>query len=279
MDFITSIDAALSAIVMLLKSIKTTPPTHPPKKDPKTHAIKQVWEAVDETRIFLASVKVGEAEDNRPNPHLVKLWSEAALAIADIDSDLADRLRMKAEYWSDPTNWDSAQVINARIAIDEVATETRRLLARKTLPKTNPTIKPHKRTGLFICHASEDKLEIAEPLADALTELGYKVWYDKYTLKLGDSLRREIDKGLAACEYGVVILSNSFFEKEWPIRELDGLVALETGDGKKRILPVWHNISAEDIRGFSPTLSDRLGVSTSRGMQYVVSAIVDAIQP
>lgn len=279
MDFITTIDAALSAILSALKSIKTTPPSHPFKNDLKAHAIKDVWAAVDETRIYIASIKAGEAEDNRPNPHLVKLWSDAALAIADIDSDLADRLRMKAEYWSDPTNWNSEQVINARIAMDEVATETRRLLSRKTLPKAKPTVKPDKREGLFICHASEDKLEIAEPLANALSELGYKVWYDKYTLKLGDSLGREIDKGLTASEYGVVILSNSFFEKEWPIRELDGLVALETGDGKKRILPVLHNISADDIRGFSPTLSDRLSVSTSRGLEYVVSAIVDAIQP
>jgi len=60
---------------------------------------------------------------------------------------------------------------------------------------------------LFISHASEDKDDVARPLADKFIELGLKVWYDEYTLTVGDSLRRSIDRGLAGCRYGLVILS------------------------------------------------------------------------
>jgi hypothetical protein len=277
MSYIASIDQALPAIIDALKSIPNPKIASLPSG--QTEAIRKVWQAVDETKMFLAAVRRGKAIDNEPNPQLVRLWSEAALAIAYIDEDLAQRLRMKAEYWSDPTNWSSQEVIKAKIAIDAVAAETRRLLPKLKESKSFPSKMKAKtgKIGVFISHASEDKAAIAEPLADALTGIGYQVWYDKYTLKLGDSLRREIDKGLAASRFGIVILSPSFFAKEWPQRELDGLVALETGDGQKRILPVWHEVTFEDVSNFSPTLADRLGVSTSRGLDFVVTQIVQAL--
>lgn len=78
---------------------------------------------------------------------------------------------------------------------------------------------------LFISHASEDKEEFVRELADRLTEKGLDVWYDEFTLKMGDSLRRSIDKGLAESDFGVIVLSSDFFKKEWPQKELDGLVA------------------------------------------------------
>jgi hypothetical protein len=132
---------------------------------------------------------------------------------------------------------------------------------------------------IFISHASEDKEPIARPLAEALKKQGCNVWFDETTLRLGDSLRREIDRGLAACNFGVVILSPAFFGKEWPQRELDGLVSRETAERAKRVLPVWHNVSAEDVARFSPTLADRLGISTARGLDVVVHAILDAAVP
>lgn len=131
---------------------------------------------------------------------------------------------------------------------------------------------------IFISHASEDKDEIARPLAEALRNRGYKVWYDEFSLSLGDSLHRSINKGLIASRRGVVILSPNFFAKEWPQRELDGLVAREvTGD--KTILPVWHKISADEVARLLPTMADRLAVSTSRGLEEVVREISRVITP
>ncbi len=131
---------------------------------------------------------------------------------------------------------------------------------------------------VFIVHASEDKDAIARPLANALSEKAVKVWYDEFTLTLGDSLRRSIDRGLAQSRYGVVILSPDFFAKEWPQRELDGLAALEV-DSEKKILPVWHNVTREDVARFSPTLADRVAVSTEKGIDTVVAEILRVARP
>jgi hypothetical protein len=126
---------------------------------------------------------------------------------------------------------------------------------------------------VFICHAWEDKEEIARPLAEALQQAGLQVWYDEFTLELGDSLRRSINQGLKASRYGVVILSPAFFEKEWPQKELDGLAAKER-HGEKVILPVWHNATYDDVEQYSPELADRLAVSTERGLTGVVRQIL-----
>jgi len=129
---------------------------------------------------------------------------------------------------------------------------------------------------LFICHASEDKEDIARPLAEALAAQGLKVWYDEFTLTLGDSLSRSIDHGLANSRFGVVILSPAFFNKEWPKRELDGLTAKEISSGKT-ILPIWHNVDREYVLGYSPVLADKLAVSTSEGLDRVVTEIQKAV--
>lgn len=133
---------------------------------------------------------------------------------------------------------------------------------------------------VFISHAAEDKDRVARPLAEALSAAGFKVWYDELTLRLGDGLARTIDRGLAESRYGIVVLSPSFFAKEWPRRELDGLTVREISAGKV-ILPVWHEVSRADVERYSPTLADKLGVSTERGMAHVVEEVVRvlAIEP
>jgi hypothetical protein len=79
----------------------------------------------------------------------------------------------------------------------------------------------------FISHATEDKEEIVRALAELLQENGFSIWYDEFQLRVGDSLRRSIDKGLANSRFGIVILSPHFFAKNWPQYELDGLIAKE----------------------------------------------------
>jgi hypothetical protein len=128
----------------------------------------------------------------------------------------------------------------------------------------------------FLSHASEDKAEIVLPLAEALKKRGLNVWYDDFALTVGDSLRRSIDRGLARSKFGIVVLSQKFFEKEWPQKELDGLVAREL-NGVKVILPVWHGITAEEVRKFSPTLADRVGISSSAGLDSIITALLAAM--
>ena len=128
-------------------------------------------------------------------------------------------------------------------------------------------------TDVFISHASEDKDSFVRPLAQKLRSERYDVWYDEFSLTLGDSLRRSIDKGLANSRYGIVVISHNFLRKEWPQRELDGLTAREI-DGRKVILPIWHGVERSDVLRYSPTLADRLAVKTFKGMHVVVDEII-----
>ena len=131
---------------------------------------------------------------------------------------------------------------------------------------------------VFISHASEDKEAVARPLAASLKAKGLRVWIDEAELRLGDSLRRSIDRGLANSRFGLVILSPAFFRKEWPQKELDGLVAREDGS-EKVILPVWHQLDRAEVTRYSPPLADRLSVSTSNGMDVVVDQVLKAVAP
>lgn len=140
------------------------------------------------------------------------------------------------------------------------------------LQRSQPSDKPF---DVFIAHASEDK-GFVTPLALSLNKRDLKVWYDDFILKVGDSLRREIDKGLAESQYGIVILSHSFFNKHWPQKELDGLTAKEQL-GKRVILPVWHNIDKEEVASYSPTLADIVAVKSSIDIEVVTNKIIEAI--
>ncbi|HEX2763831.1 MAG TPA: TIR domain-containing protein [Allosphingosinicella sp.] len=124
---------------------------------------------------------------------------------------------------------------------------------------TRPAAQAH---DVFISHASEDKEDFVRDLANRLAAAGLSVWYDEFSLNWGDSLRQNVDRGLASARYGIVVLSSAFFKKEWPQRELDGLFQLEMA-GRSRILPIWHKVSKDEVAAHSPMLADKLALNTA----------------
>jgi hypothetical protein len=158
---------------------------------------------------------------------------------------------------------------------DEVIDNNRNFAVRVTSDATSHSDNP--QWDVFLSHAWEDKDEFARPLAHALQNHGLRVWFDEFTLRVGDSLRRSIDKGLASARYGVVIISPSFLKKEWPQKELDGLMAREA-NGHKVILPVWHNVDADSLRTYSPMLADRLATTSSKGLDRVIDDLLEALR-
>ena len=116
---------------------------------------------------------------------------------------------------------------------------------------------PDREFDVFISHSTIDNPYV-EPLVKALEAAGISVWFDKTSMEWGDSLRGEIDRGLAACRYGIVVFSKAFLnKKKWTEHELNALFAKEA-PGKKVILPIWHGISHLDLIGYSPSFADRL---------------------
>jgi TIR domain len=129
----------------------------------------------------------------------------------------------------------------------------------------------------FISHASEDKEKLVRPLASALTKLGFRVWYDEFALRVGDSLRQSIDKGLINSRFGIVILSPSFFAKNWPQYELNGLTSREIA-GQNVILPVWFKITKDDLLAYSPALADKVAVMTNKKpIKAIAAALAEVL--
>ncbi|MBP0453615.1 DUF1883 domain-containing protein [Kitasatospora sp. RG8] len=126
---------------------------------------------------------------------------------------------------------------------------------------------------VFISHASEDKADVAAPLARCLQDAGVSVWLDALELKIGDSLRRRIDQGLARSGFGVVVFSRAFFKKGWTQYELDGIVTRSVS-GEQSLLPIWHNITKDEVIAQSPSLADKLARSTA---QHTVAEIAREI--
>lgn len=130
-----------------------------------------------------------------------------------------------------------------------------------------------KEYDVFISHASEDKDEVARPLAEALRSNGLSVWYDEFELRIGDSLRRKIDKGIANSNFGIIVISRDFISKGWTNYELDGLITRAV-NGEQTMLPVWHNVTKREVINYSPSLADKLARSTT---DFTVEEIADEI--
>lgn len=116
---------------------------------------------------------------------------------------------------------------------------------------------------VFVSHATEDKESFADEFVDILKQkYNLKVWYDAVSIKWGDSIRAEIDKGLKKSKFGVVILSRSYISKYWTNYELEELFQREYNGGKL-ILPIWHNITKQEVQQFSPSLVGKMAMSTA----------------
>ncbi|MEG3435553.1 toll/interleukin-1 receptor domain-containing protein [Pannus brasiliensis CCIBt3594] len=131
----------------------------------------------------------------------------------------------------------------------------------------------------FISHASEDKEAVAKPLAEILMAFGLNVWLDIFTLEVGDSLLESIDEGLANSKFGVVVLSRSFFSKGWTKYELRSLLTREIGKSKV-VLPLWHDISRQEIERVSPPLADKVALDTSKkSLSEIALNLLKVIRP
>jgi hypothetical protein len=136
-----------------------------------------------------------------------------------------------------------------------------------------------KRFDVFISHASEDKGAFVEPLALELRKRGLSVWYDRFELNVGDSLREKIEEGLALCRYGVVVFSPSFLKKKWPKKELNGLFSREMGGRKARVLPILHELKFGALRKRYPIQADRYSLLSSAPIGEICDALIRVISP
>lgn len=132
---------------------------------------------------------------------------------------------------------------------------------------------------VFISYASEDKQEVARPLALALSRKGMKVWYEEFELRLGDNLLIKVDKGLTYSRLGIVIVSRDFINKRWTDQELNGIFT-NAASGEQILLPIWHNITKKEAVGYSLAFADKLDRNTAVDtLEQIANEIADLILP
>lgn len=137
----------------------------------------------------------------------------------------------------------------------------------------------HEKPLAFISHDSRDKDEVVRELAHELITLMCPVWYDEFSLQVGDSLRQKIEKGLREARKCIVVLSPHFLANGgWGKAEFDSIFTREILEQSDVVLPVWHNVGVRDVYDYSPRLADKVGLSTSMGIKELANKLCGAIK-
>ncbi len=130
----------------------------------------------------------------------------------------------------------------------------------------------------FICHDSRDKDLIARPLAQELTRILGQVWFDEYSLKVGDSLREKIEFGLKECKRCIVVITPHFLANTgWTKVEFNSVFSRELIERRNVVLPIWHDVSKEGVYDYSPSLVNRFAAQWSDGVERVARQVREAI--
>jgi retron-type reverse transcriptase len=130
----------------------------------------------------------------------------------------------------------------------------------KSPPKFLKSIKEeYKMYDVFLCHASEDKKAIVEPLYEALEKIGVHAFYDSKEIGWGDSLIETINKALIKSKYVVAVMTDNSVVKAWPQKEINAVLNGDISGGTKRLLPLIHG-DKEKILSNNYLMSDKLYV-------------------
>lgn len=127
----------------------------------------------------------------------------------------------------------------------------------------------------FISHATEDKQDFVRDLATYMLANGATTFYDEYSIELGDSLFDSINNGIRDSKNCILILSRFFLQKKWTMAELKAIVNKHI-EGEIILIPVYHNVTFDEIRRDYPLLADILGVSSEIGFEKVAEKIFQA---
>jgi len=168
---------------------------------------------------------------------------------------------------------DFARKVNNILKYDGYTLDSNQKLSGKPVYKATMCEKYEYEWDVFICHASEDKQPFVDKLAKELRDKGIRVWYDDFSLRLGDRLRDKIKEGLTKSRFGIAVLSKNFFQKEWPQEELDVLLELDSR-ARKAILPIWLDVDYHDVFEQNPFLASRVAARAEEGIGKVVEKIL-----
>ncbi|WP_055412195.1 toll/interleukin-1 receptor domain-containing protein [Nonlabens sp. YIK11] len=113
----------------------------------------------------------------------------------------------------------------------------------------------------FISHDSRDKENIAKPIVNLLIRQACTVWFDEYSLQVGDSLRESIEKGIKEAKKCILIITPNFLNNSgWTKAEFNSVFTKDILKNDRSILPIWYNVSKEEVYEYSPILLDTVAL-------------------
>ena len=127
----------------------------------------------------------------------------------------------------------------------------------------------------FVCHASEDKPTFVRPFANFLIKNGATIFYDEFSIKIGDSLSEKINGGLAVSKVAIVVLSEHFFAKPWTNAELQGIFQRHIAK-KTKLLIIYHEITHEEVLSRLPLLADIYAADSSVELHELCRQVFEA---
>ena len=130
----------------------------------------------------------------------------------------------------------------------------------------------------FILHDKRDADSIARPLAIELINYpGCVVWFDEFSLKVGDDLRESIEKGIKECKKCILIITPNFLNnKGWGKEEFNAIFTRQLLEESKIILPIWHNVSKHEVYKYSPSLANKLALKWEGDVKVIAKKIYQA---
>jgi len=138
----------------------------------------------------------------------------------------------------------------------------------------------HEIPWAFISHDSRDKDDLARPLAEKLSSMLCPVWYDEYSMGVGDSLRESIDNGIRDAKKCIVVLSHNFFSNPgWTKAEFNAAMGKHVASGGAVILPIWHGVSREEVFEYSPMLADIVGLPSTPDIDEMARRLFLKLEP
>lgn len=148
--------------------------------------------------------------------------------------------------------------------LDELSTDIKNAVQEKELIKFD----------VFLSHSNLDKEVYVTELSEKLSSKGLKVFEDIKVFKIGHSQTEMMNMGILNSRFVVAFLSSNFIKSGWSDYEFKSFLNREINEKRVIILPIWHEVTFEEVQQYNPYLVDKFALNTQK---YSVDEIVNHI--
>lgn len=125
---------------------------------------------------------------------------------------------------------------------------------------------------VFLSYSNKDR-EMARKIANELKGEGIDVWFDEWSIHVGDSIVQKIEQGLKESKFLVILLTRSSIESGWVEKEWHNKIEEEAKKRKVVVLPVKGDDSTTP-----ELLKDKKYCDLTKGFEEALRELVTSIR-